>query len=141
MIAPPTLRSLDRVSQSWAGASHAVIRATGRRQHPRIAIQKVKSSVKKFMEQASGPHCPDVLARCAVRPRVWVYATKIINCPQKGDLRLLGPPSGQSAGSGARTRDRGVPADLRADSLATLPPTHPVINIIIDCLPHITQYP
>ncbi|GFO25098.1 hypothetical protein PoB_005160300 [Plakobranchus ocellatus] len=41
----------------------------------------------------------------------------------EGDLRLSGPPSGQGAGSGARTRDRRVPADLRADSLATVPPT------------------
>ncbi|GFO43947.1 major facilitator superfamily domain-containing protein 4 [Plakobranchus ocellatus] len=39
--------------------------------------------------------------------------------PQQGDLRLSGPPSGQGAGSGARTRDRRVPADLRADSQAT----------------------
>ncbi|GFN86646.1 hypothetical protein PoB_001315200 [Plakobranchus ocellatus] len=30
--------------------------------------------------------------------------------PQKGDLRLSGPPSEQGAGSGAQTRDR-VPAD------------------------------
>ncbi|GFN74632.1 hypothetical protein PoB_000113800 [Plakobranchus ocellatus] len=39
------------------------------------------------------------------------------------DLRLSGPPSGQGAGGGARTRNRKVPADLRADSLATVPPT------------------
>ncbi|GFN86396.1 hypothetical protein PoB_001290200 [Plakobranchus ocellatus] len=45
--------------------------------------------------------------------------------PQQGDLRLSGPPSGQGAGGGARTRDRRVPADLRADSLATVPPTPP----------------
>ncbi|GFO29196.1 hypothetical protein PoB_005570100 [Plakobranchus ocellatus] len=44
---------------------------------------------------------------------------------QQGDLRLSGPPSGQGAGGGARTRDRKVPADLRADSLATVPPTPP----------------
>ncbi|GFO04824.1 hypothetical protein PoB_003132900 [Plakobranchus ocellatus] len=43
--------------------------------------------------------------------------------PQQGDLRLSGPPSGQGAGGGARTRDRKVPSDLRADSLATVPPT------------------
>ncbi|GFO22263.1 hypothetical protein PoB_004876800 [Plakobranchus ocellatus] len=46
-----------------------------------------------------------------------------IASPQQGDLRLSGPPSGQGAGGGARTRDRKVPADLRADSLATVPPT------------------
>ncbi|GFN93057.1 hypothetical protein PoB_001956300 [Plakobranchus ocellatus] len=43
--------------------------------------------------------------------------------PQQGDLRFSGPPSGQSAGGGAGTRDRRVSADLRADSLATVPPT------------------
>ncbi|GFO08425.1 hypothetical protein PoB_003493000 [Plakobranchus ocellatus] len=43
--------------------------------------------------------------------------------PQQGDLRLSGPPSGQGAGSGAQTRDRMVPADLRADSQATVLPT------------------
>ncbi|GFN75546.1 hypothetical protein PoB_000205200 [Plakobranchus ocellatus] len=45
--------------------------------------------------------------------------------PQQGDLRLSGPPSGQGAGGGARTRDRRFPAELRADSLATVPPTPP----------------
>ncbi|GFO14567.1 hypothetical protein PoB_004107200 [Plakobranchus ocellatus] len=34
-----------------------------------------------------------------------------------------GPPSGQGAGGGARTCGRRVPAYLRADSLATVPPT------------------
>ncbi|GFN95224.1 hypothetical protein PoB_002173000 [Plakobranchus ocellatus] len=48
-----------------------------------------------------------------------------IASPQQGDLRLSGPPSGQGAGGGARTRNRKVPADLRADSLATVPPTPP----------------
>ncbi|GFO10218.1 G patch domain-containing protein 2-like [Plakobranchus ocellatus] len=45
--------------------------------------------------------------------------------PQQGDLRLSGPPSGQGAGSGARTHDRRVPADLRADSQATVLLTPP----------------
>ncbi|GFO13227.1 hypothetical protein PoB_003973200 [Plakobranchus ocellatus] len=43
--------------------------------------------------------------------------------PQQDDLRVPGSPSGQGAGGGARTRDRKVSADLRADSLATEPPT------------------
>ncbi|GFN92280.1 short transient receptor potential channel 6 [Plakobranchus ocellatus] len=47
----------------------------------------------------------------------------IVAIPQQDDLRLSGLTSGQSAGGGARTRDRRVPADLRADSLATVPPT------------------
>ncbi|GFO09545.1 hypothetical protein PoB_003605000 [Plakobranchus ocellatus] len=42
-----------------------------------------------------------------------------------GDLRLSGPPLGQDDGDEARTRDRRVPANLRADSLATVPPTPP----------------
>ncbi|GFO43284.1 hypothetical protein PoB_006978900 [Plakobranchus ocellatus] len=46
-----------------------------------------------------------------------------IASPQQGDLRLSGPPSGQGAGGGARTRDRRVPADLRVDSPATVPST------------------
>ncbi|GFO03469.1 cathepsin-l [Plakobranchus ocellatus] len=41
--------------------------------------------------------------------------------PQQGDLKLSGPSPGQGAGGGARTRDRKVPADLRADSLAIVP--------------------
>ncbi|GFO00133.1 solute carrier family 22 member 21 [Plakobranchus ocellatus] len=46
--------------------------------------------------------------------------------PKRGDLRLLGPPSGQGADGGARTRDGRVLADLRADSLTTteLPTPH-----------------
>ncbi|GFN75090.1 transporter [Plakobranchus ocellatus] len=45
--------------------------------------------------------------------------------PQQDDFRLSGPPSGQGTGGGARIRDRRVPADLRADSLATEPPKPP----------------
>ncbi|GFO24344.1 hypothetical protein PoB_005084900 [Plakobranchus ocellatus] len=54
-------------------------------------------------------------------------AVKVCNqaSPQQGDLRLLGPPSGQSAGGGARTRDGRVRADLKADSQATVSPTPP----------------
>ncbi|GFN76458.1 Arginase [Plakobranchus ocellatus] len=54
-----------------------------------------------------------------------VPATGTPASPQQGDLRLLGPPSGRGADGGARTRDRRVPADLRADSQATVPPTLP----------------
>ncbi|GFO01652.1 hypothetical protein PoB_002815700 [Plakobranchus ocellatus] len=46
----------------------------------------------------------------------------IFKNPQQGNLRLSGLLSGQGVGGGARTRDRRVPADLRADSLATVPP-------------------
>ncbi|GFO04683.1 hypothetical protein PoB_003118800 [Plakobranchus ocellatus] len=61
--------------------------------------------------------------------------TKFRLSPQQGDLRLSGLPSGQGAGSGARTRDRRVPADLRADSQATVLPTPPKRrNILFDIL-------
>ncbi|GFO39740.1 hypothetical protein PoB_006624500 [Plakobranchus ocellatus] len=50
----------------------------------------------------------------------WVEGS--VASPQKGDLRLYGPPSGQGADGGARTRDKRVPANLRADSQVTVPP-------------------
>ncbi|GFN91981.1 hypothetical protein PoB_001848700 [Plakobranchus ocellatus] len=48
--------------------------------------------------------------------------------PHQGDLRLSGPPSGPGADEEARTLDRRVPADIRADSLATVPPTRRLIT-------------
>ncbi|GFO15178.1 hypothetical protein PoB_004168300 [Plakobranchus ocellatus] len=48
---------------------------------------------------------------------------KITRTPKQGDLKLSGPPSGQGAGGGARTRDRKVFEDLKADSLAIVRPT------------------
>ncbi|GFO45975.1 hypothetical protein PoB_007248000 [Plakobranchus ocellatus] len=42
---------------------------------------------------------------------------------QKGDRRLSSLTSGQGAGVGTRTSDKRVPADLKADSLATVPLT------------------
>ncbi|GFO21988.1 4-coumarate--coa ligase [Plakobranchus ocellatus] len=51
--------------------------------------------------------------------------------PQQGDLRHSGPPSGPSAGGGARARDRNTPADFRADSLATVPPTPPYEPVVL----------
>ncbi|GFO22614.1 hypothetical protein PoB_004911900 [Plakobranchus ocellatus] len=46
----------------------------------------------------------------------------MVSSPQQGDLWLSGPPSGQGTGGGVRTHDRRVPADLRMDSLANVPP-------------------
>ncbi|GFO01285.1 hypothetical protein PoB_002779000 [Plakobranchus ocellatus] len=37
-----------------------------------------------------------------------------VTSPLQDDLRLSGPPSGQGRSGGVRTRDRRVPADLRA---------------------------
>ncbi|GFN86945.1 hypothetical protein PoB_001345100 [Plakobranchus ocellatus] len=52
-------------------------------------------------------------------------ADRDIASPQ-GDPRLSDPSSSQGAGGGARTRDRrSIPADIRADSLATVPPMPP----------------
>ncbi|GFO33053.1 hypothetical protein PoB_005955800 [Plakobranchus ocellatus] len=51
-----------------------------------------------------------------------------IASPQRGDLSLSCPPSGQGAGGGAQTSDRRVPADLGADSLAIVSPTPPLYN-------------
>ncbi|GFN90099.1 hypothetical protein PoB_001660500 [Plakobranchus ocellatus] len=42
-----------------------------------------------------------------------------IASPQQGDLRFSGPLTGQGASIGARTHDRGIHADLRADSPCT----------------------
>ncbi|GFO29823.1 hypothetical protein PoB_005632800 [Plakobranchus ocellatus] len=39
-----------------------------------------------------------------------------------------GPSSGRDVGGRARTRDRRIPTDIRADSLATVPPTPPNEN-------------
>ncbi|GFN98569.1 hypothetical protein PoB_002507500 [Plakobranchus ocellatus] len=46
-----------------------------------------------------------------------------ITSPQQCDLSLSGPPSGHGAGGDVWVSDRRDPADLRADSLATVPRT------------------
>ncbi|GFO08749.1 hypothetical protein PoB_003525400 [Plakobranchus ocellatus] len=55
-----------------------------------------------------------------LKSSVWFL---LIASPQQGDLRLSGLLSGQGASGEARNCDRRVPADLRADSLATVPPS------------------
>ncbi|GFO46349.1 hypothetical protein PoB_007285400 [Plakobranchus ocellatus] len=59
------------------------------------------------------------------KPRSPFTSLQPTTIPQQGDLRLSGPLSDQGAGGRARTRDRRVPADLRADSLVTVPPYAP----------------
>ncbi|GFN76533.1 hypothetical protein PoB_000303900 [Plakobranchus ocellatus] len=54
---------------------------------------------------------------------VYKIASKTV--PQQGDLRHAGTPSGQDAGGGTPACNRRVPEDLRADLLATVPPTPP----------------
>ncbi|GFO01954.1 mRNA-decapping enzyme 1b [Plakobranchus ocellatus] len=77
-----------------------------------IIDRAVKVTLYKFSQQHSKWSVTDI------EGSLFVYRS-----PQQGDFRLSGPPSGQGADGGVRTRDRRVPADLRADSLATVPPT------------------
>ncbi|GFO44414.1 hypothetical protein PoB_007091900 [Plakobranchus ocellatus] len=64
-------------------------------------------------------HLPGISGLSSIRQVLFFC----IASPQQNDIRLSSPPSGQGAGGGARTSDRRVPADLRADSLASVPPT------------------
>ncbi|GFN98164.1 hypothetical protein PoB_002467000 [Plakobranchus ocellatus] len=64
--------------------------------------------IKHFLEQRANYHKPDKITSRSTN---------------KCDLRLSGPPSGQGVGGGARDRDRRIPADFRADSLSSVPPT------------------
>ncbi|GFO26310.1 pleckstrin-like protein domain-containing family a member 6 [Plakobranchus ocellatus] len=52
-------------------------------------------------------------------------SARVYASPQQGDLRLSGSQSGQGVGGvgGARTHDRRIPADIRADLQATVPLT------------------
>ncbi|GFO04044.1 presenilin [Plakobranchus ocellatus] len=50
-----------------------------------------------------------------------------IYSPQQGDHRTSGSLSGQGASGGAQACYRRVPADLRADSVSTVPPTSPTL--------------
>ncbi|GFN91085.1 hypothetical protein PoB_001759100 [Plakobranchus ocellatus] len=76
-------------------------------------------------------YCQMLAAHCVSdmtleRGLVWfLYIAKA--SPQQDDFRLSGPPSGQrqSAGSRARTRERRIPVEFRAESLSTVPPTPP----------------
>ncbi|GFO18566.1 hypothetical protein PoB_004507100 [Plakobranchus ocellatus] len=74
-------------------------------------------------ESQSGPNQFIIASPCPSSTK-WLIAWFIcIASQQKGDLKLLGPPSGQGAGSKARTRDRRVPTDFISGSLSTDPPT------------------
>ncbi|GFO21793.1 hypothetical protein PoB_004829800 [Plakobranchus ocellatus] len=69
--------------------------------------------------------------------KVWLF---IYSSPQQGDLKLLGPPSGQGASGGARIRDRRAPADLRVDSLNTEPQTPQMVKDTVDHDSHHHHY-
>ncbi|GFO06102.1 hypothetical protein PoB_003260700 [Plakobranchus ocellatus] len=79
--------------------------------------------ILKIVERTCQKEIPSV---CKVRLMVTSYPHRycilIIQSTKQGALRLSGPPSGQRAGCGARTRDGKVPADLRAGLLPTVPP-------------------
>ncbi|GFO29738.1 hypothetical protein PoB_005624300 [Plakobranchus ocellatus] len=92
---------------------------------PSIAFQG-EHKIQVILSSRADDLCPqqgllthlDFTALSQVTPKALVIAS-----PQQGDLRLSGSPSGQGAGGGNRTRDKRFPADLGADSLATMPPT------------------
>ncbi|GFN93665.1 hypothetical protein PoB_002017100 [Plakobranchus ocellatus] len=73
-------------------------------------------------ETISGNKYPEKRHNFVEVPTSSVYYFFSTACPQEDDLGFLDPPSGQGAGDEARTRDRRVPADLRAGSLFTEPP-------------------
>ncbi|GFO06670.1 hypothetical protein PoB_003317500 [Plakobranchus ocellatus] len=88
---------------------------------------RLEASWMDDIRRAAGPQCQ----RKAQDRRKWKtsaegyilqWMDKDFN-PLQGDIRLSGPPRGQGAGRGARTRKRRVPADIRADKLTTVPPT------------------
>ncbi|GFO09216.1 hypothetical protein PoB_003572100 [Plakobranchus ocellatus] len=56
------------------------------------------------------------------RHHIAKHTSACARSPWTSHPRLSGPPSGRGAGGEARTRDRRVLADIRADSLATVPP-------------------
>ncbi|GFO11915.1 hypothetical protein PoB_003842000 [Plakobranchus ocellatus] len=99
------------------------------RQQRRHGVTYSNRSAEPIKILSSSPS--DVWTQNSYSQWIWFDANFIvveigflyIASPQQGDLRLSGPPPGQGAGSGARTRDRRVPADLRADSQATVLPT------------------
>ncbi|GFO21098.1 hypothetical protein PoB_004760300 [Plakobranchus ocellatus] len=77
----------------------------------------------KHQESSRGrPLCMSPVHREQLAPGIWQGKTSV---PQQADLRLSGPPSGQGAGNGVRTRNKRIPTEIRADSLATVPPTPP----------------
>ncbi|GFN74965.1 hypothetical protein PoB_000147100 [Plakobranchus ocellatus] len=92
----------------------------GRRRH------RLRKRLDDNIKECPGAELRDTLRRAETHRWVGQFdafeflSFLYIASPQQGDLRLSGPPSGQGAGSGARTRDRRVPADLRADSQATV---------------------
>ncbi|GFN77560.1 hypothetical protein PoB_000406600 [Plakobranchus ocellatus] len=65
--------------------------------------------------------------RCAINAKRTAAIWKLVSqASPQDDLRLSrlsSPPSSQGTGDGTRTRDKRLPEDLRADSLATVPPT------------------
>ncbi|GFO38829.1 run and fyve domain-containing protein 2-like [Plakobranchus ocellatus] len=81
------------------------------------------SAMKDMEQRLKQAESDKVAAEETARKLGLIIAEKDQKRPQQGDLRLSGPPSGQGACGWARTRDRRIPADLRADSLSTMPPT------------------
>ncbi|GFO34323.1 hypothetical protein PoB_006082800 [Plakobranchus ocellatus] len=101
--------------------------------------KKVKNESKAFNpqkitvlycgEQSRPPNTEDGTAtgKAAIRQDLLQVQASRVSSVIIMERWLSGPPSGQSAGGGTRIRNRMVPADFRADSLATVPPAPPYI--------------
>ncbi|GFO42539.1 hypothetical protein PoB_006904400 [Plakobranchus ocellatus] len=75
-----------------------------------ISPLTLQPPVQQASQATSPPHAP--MRVCSSRIRASLTST----------LVCWRSTPGQGAGGGARTRDRRVPANLRVDSLATVPP-------------------
>ncbi|GFO26288.1 hypothetical protein PoB_005279300 [Plakobranchus ocellatus] len=106
--------------------------ASQRALHHDVSSQADVLPLTSVSDISFGPSLVHALSRSfAVSPKCMTHEiTQALQpspaSPQQGDLRLSGPPSGHGASGGAKTRDRRIPADLRADTLATEPLTFPL---------------
>ncbi|GFO24815.1 reverse transcriptase-like protein [Plakobranchus ocellatus] len=102
---------------------------------PQINQQKrVLKRPEMNVVNGSSDACVANYSRIFVSLGEFVLDSTYVASLQQGDLRLSVPPSGQGADGGARIRDRRVPTDLRADSLATVPPTPHVLRVKSRCI-------
>ncbi|GFO38081.1 hypothetical protein PoB_006458600 [Plakobranchus ocellatus] len=118
--------TLNNISEVKEGRSEIYLVFDFAKPTPTCEVHVESTSLRPSKKEETAPE--SIMASFNVikqdEPGVCVSFLYIAS-PQQGDLRLSGPQSGQGAGSGARSRDRRVPADLRADSQATVLPTPP----------------
>ncbi|GFO03957.1 receptor-type tyrosine-protein phosphatase kappa [Plakobranchus ocellatus] len=86
--------------------------------------QRLKTKQLAVEFQAINNSCEDHSANAALRNVLLNIKQDVVTSSlQHGDIRLLGPPSGQGGGDGTRILDNTFPANLRANSLSTVPAT------------------